>query len=133
MAPVLPLAYVPFTVIVVAERVFAPMEERVLPAAMVKEPRAAELAFRVTVKPPSIVTATPAPGTEAPGAPPDVADQVAVLFQFPVATEKRCPKESNPSDKNKRKAQIFRRPEPQQEERREPGKDLVIDSRSNAI
>ena len=47
----------------------------------------AVLTLRVTVKPPSITTTSPTAGTEAPGAPPDVADQVAVLPQMPVATE----------------------------------------------
>lgn len=44
---------------------------------------------RVTVKPPSIVTTSPAIGTVAPEAPPDVADQVLVEFQLLVDTENR--------------------------------------------
>jgi len=44
-------------------------------------------AVTVTVTGPfTNMTSSKIPGTEAPGAPPDVADQVAVLFQFPVAT-----------------------------------------------
>ena len=57
------------------------------PVLIVREPKAAVLAFTVTVKPPSIVTTSPATGTAAPDAPPDVADQTAVEFQLPVATE----------------------------------------------
>ena len=49
----------------------------------------AAVAVTVTVKPRSIVTTSPATGTEAPAPPPDVADQVAMAFQLPVATEKR--------------------------------------------
>ena len=41
----------------------------------------------VTLNPFSTTTTSPMPGTEAPPAPPEVADQVDVLFQFPVATE----------------------------------------------
>ena len=44
-------------------------------------------ASRVTAYPPSIKTASPLTGTEAPDAPPDVADQVLVEFQLPEATE----------------------------------------------
>jgi hypothetical protein len=44
----------------------------------------------VTVRPPSIVTVSPATGTLAPEAPPEVADHVLVAFQLPVATEKRA-------------------------------------------
>ena len=43
----------------------------------------------VTLYPRSIVTASDAAGILAPDAPPDVADQVLVAFQFPVATENR--------------------------------------------
>jgi hypothetical protein len=49
----------------------------------------AAFAVNVTLKPPSIVTASPATGTLAPAAPPEVADHVVVAFQLPVATEKR--------------------------------------------
>ncbi len=78
---------------VVAETVNPAAVESVLPELIVNEERAAVLTSRVTVNPPSMVTAVPAPGTEAPGAPPDVADQVPVLFQLPDATEKRWPSE----------------------------------------
>ena len=44
-------------------------------------------ALTVTLKPDASVTSSPATGTAAPGAPPEVSDQVAILFQFPVATE----------------------------------------------
>ena len=40
----------------------------------------------VTVKPPSIKTVSPAIGTLAPAAPPEVADQVEVTPHDPVAT-----------------------------------------------
>ena len=60
------------------------------PALIVIEPIVvAVFAFSVTVKPPSIVTVSPAAGTDAPAAPPEVADQVEVALQLPVATEKR--------------------------------------------
>lgn len=55
----------------------------------VSDPKEAVFALTVTVKPPSIITSSPATGTAAPDAPPDVADHVPVEFQFPVATEKR--------------------------------------------
>jgi hypothetical protein len=78
---------------VVAATVLVPDVVNVLPAATVIEVTVgAMLTFSVTVKPPSIVTTLPLPGTDAPGAPPEEADQVAVLFQGPVETEKRfCP------------------------------------------
>ena len=44
-------------------------------------------AVTVTVWPPSIVTVSPATGALAPAAPPELADQVVVAFQLPVATE----------------------------------------------
>jgi hypothetical protein len=44
-------------------------------------------AVRVTLKPPSMVTTSPATGAEAPEAPPEVEDQVDVDDQFPDATE----------------------------------------------
>lgn len=47
----------------------------------------AALAVTVTVRPFSRKTLSPATGTEAPEAPPEVADHVEVLFQFPDATE----------------------------------------------
>jgi hypothetical protein len=47
---------------------------------------AAVFTSSVTVKPPSINTSSPATGIAAPGAPPDVFDQVAVEFHVPVAT-----------------------------------------------
>jgi hypothetical protein len=84
---VLPLRYVPFNVIDTAFSVDDPVDERVLPAEIVREATALVVTFSVTVYPPSIVTASPAPGTDAPAAPPDVADHVAVAFQFPLATE----------------------------------------------
>ena len=74
---------------VVAEKLNPTVVERVLPALIVREARIALFASSVTVKPPSIVTTSPAPGTEKPGTPPEVSDQVAVEFQGPVATEKR--------------------------------------------
>jgi hypothetical protein len=43
----------------------------------------------VTLCPPSMVTTSPATGTDTPDVPPEVADQVEVAFQLPVATEKR--------------------------------------------
>jgi hypothetical protein len=43
----------------------------------------------VTAKPPSMKTSSPAIGTDAPGAPPEVAAQVAVELQLPEATENR--------------------------------------------
>jgi hypothetical protein len=49
----------------------------------------AEATLTVTVNPPSIKALSPATGALAPGAPPEVADQVALTFQFPVATEYR--------------------------------------------
>ena len=47
----------------------------------------AAFAVTVTVYPFSINTLSPATGTEAPDAPPDVPDQVEALFQLPDATE----------------------------------------------
>ena len=49
----------------------------------------AALAVTVTLKPFSINTTSPATGTEAPAAPPEVADHVEVEFQLPEATEYR--------------------------------------------
>ncbi len=43
-------------------------------------------AVMVTVNPPSIKTLSPATGADAPDAPPEVVDQVAVEFQFPLLT-----------------------------------------------
>jgi hypothetical protein len=47
----------------------------------------AEVEFTVTVNPPSINALSPAAGTLAPPAPPEVADQVDAEPQLPVATE----------------------------------------------
>jgi len=49
----------------------------------------AAFTLTVTVNPPSIVTTSPATGTVALGVPPEVADQVDVAFQLPVATANR--------------------------------------------
>jgi hypothetical protein len=49
----------------------------------------AALAESVTVNPPSMVASSPAIGALAPEAPPEVADQVEVDDQFPLATENR--------------------------------------------
>ena len=62
--------------------------DAIVKSLMIKVAQAA-FAVIVTLKPPSIVTTSPATGTEAPAAPPVVADQVAVEFQLPLATEKR--------------------------------------------
>jgi hypothetical protein len=51
-------------------------------------------ASSVTVKPPSMMASSPTPGAVAPGAPPDVADQVDVDPQVPVATENLCAAEA---------------------------------------
>lgn len=51
-------------------------------------------ASSVTVKPFSMIASSAAPGAVAPGAPPDVADQVDVDPQFPVATENLCAAEA---------------------------------------
>src|SRR5881396_3865613 len=48
---------------------------------------AAAAADRVIVKPPWMVASSPATGNDAPPTPPEVADQFALLFQLPVATE----------------------------------------------
>jgi len=74
---------------VVAETVKFGETISVLNELIVNECRLAVFALTVTVLLPSIVTSSPVPGTLAPEDPPDVADQVAVLFQLPVATEKR--------------------------------------------
>jgi hypothetical protein len=47
----------------------------------------AAFAVMVTVKTPSIKALSPATGKLAPGAPPEVADQVELAFQLPVTTE----------------------------------------------
>jgi hypothetical protein len=47
-------------------------------------------ASSVTVKPPSIIASSAATGADAPGAPPEVADQVAVEIHVPLATENLC-------------------------------------------
>jgi hypothetical protein len=60
----------------------------------------AAAAVTVTVKPPSMVTVSPATGTDAPLAPPEVADQVLVAFQFPLATEKRLAAWTVPAPSN---------------------------------
>lgn len=57
-------------------------------AAVVKATLAhAALAVNVTLNPLSIITASPATGTEEPGPPPENDDQVVVAFQFPLALE----------------------------------------------
>lgn len=73
---------------------------KVLPALTVTSVQAA-FAESVTVKPPAIVTTSPATGTDAPDAPPKVADQVAVELQLPVATEKRFAAFDNETVNNK--------------------------------
>ena len=47
----------------------------------------AALAVSVTLKPPSMVTTSPATGAETPEVPPEVAAQVEVELQLPEATE----------------------------------------------
>ncbi len=59
------------------------------PAAIFTDAEATPAELIVTVKPPSMKTTSPATGTDAPDAPPDEADHVAVLFQLLLATENR--------------------------------------------
>ncbi len=49
----------------------------------------ADATLTVTVNPPSMKTSSPATGTLAPLAPPELADHVVVTLQLPVATEYR--------------------------------------------
>ena len=86
-APVaLVMVNVPVTVVIpVTARLNAPTVS-VDPLAIFKVAHAAFAAI-VTVRLPSINTTSPAIGAEAPEAPPDVADHVAVDAQLPVATE----------------------------------------------
>jgi hypothetical protein len=79
--------------------VIAPETVKVIPELIVNEVAVvtvkvidvqAAAAVTVTLNPPSIVTASPATGIGAPGAPPEVVDHVAVEFQLPLATEKRA-------------------------------------------
>jgi hypothetical protein len=60
-----------------------------VPVALTVRSAQAALAVIVTALLPSITTISPATGKLAPAAPPDVADQVELAFQFPVATEYR--------------------------------------------
>ena len=70
-----------------------PLTVRLKPLTVKVDPEVTEMlvhadaASTVTVNPPSTKTLSPATGTLAPGTPPEVADQVEVAFQFPVATE----------------------------------------------
>lgn len=75
---------------VVALTVLVTEVVKVLPKLIVKELSAVVFeALIVTINPPSITTTSPAAGTLAPGAPPEVALQVLVALQRPDATEKR--------------------------------------------
>jgi len=89
-APVTPDVMAPLTVRLgepLAAKVNVPLPLPLTPIEMLAH--AASVTLTVTVNPPSIVTTSPATGKLAPLAPPEVADQTAVLFQLPVATEKR--------------------------------------------
>lgn len=68
----------------------------------------AAAAVNVTVKPGEIVTISPATGNEAPEAPPNVADQVAVLFQLLLATAKRLAALAAPAVNKKIINKIFK-------------------------
>lgn len=92
--PELPLLYVPLTVNVVTDRLYVADDVKVEPELTVRVDKIGVFAFSVTVYPLSITTISPVDGTVAPDAPPDVADQVDVEFQFPVATEKRLAAEA---------------------------------------
>jgi len=64
----------------------------------------AAAAVTVTVTPLSMKTSSPATGKDAPEEPPDVADQVPVEFQLPVATEYRLAPCTSPIPVNKNKS-----------------------------
>jgi hypothetical protein len=68
-------------------RVKLELTERVAAAPVKVTELAAASAVTVMVWPLAIKTTSPATGAEAPAVPPDVADQVAVEFQFPLTTE----------------------------------------------
>jgi hypothetical protein len=77
---------IPATEVVPLTVILKPPTLKVDPLAILKLAQAASAAV-VTVNPPSIKTLSPAIGKLAPGAPPDVAAHVEMLFQLPVATE----------------------------------------------
>jgi len=76
----------PFTVVRPDTAKLNPPTLSVEPEAMLTFVQAA-LALTVTVQPPSTYALSAATGAVAPAVPPEVADQVLVAFQLPVATE----------------------------------------------
>jgi len=92
-APVNVLAPVALLKVMVPVMLVVPETARVKPPTVRADPVAilrfvqAAAAVTVTVHPPSIIALSAATGAEAPGAPPEVADQVEVAFQLPDATE----------------------------------------------